>query len=103
MSESKLDWNPLDGPAPDDDERGDARSLADALGGRASASRELDASLEALRDVALRVKATAHPDADKSKAIASAAVHHAVTHREQGQFNITADGELLEKCDSGRC
>jgi hypothetical protein len=78
-------WNPDDGPPPTDEERAEARALAEALVDASPAHRrDRDPDLDALVDVALRVRATAHPDPpEKIRATAHAAVEHAVTHAGQ--------------------
>ena len=79
MSEHDDDaWNPEDGPPPSEEEIAEARAVADALANKGrSKGRDLD--IDALVDVALRVKATAHPDNDRSKSVAAAAVTEALT------------------------
>lgn len=61
MSSVDERWNPDDGPPPTDEERAQARSLADALT-HGPGRRPAEPELEALVDTALRVRATAHPD-----------------------------------------
>jgi hypothetical protein len=72
------DWNPDDGPPPTDEEFAEARALADRIAAPRANSKGRDADLDALVDVALRVKATAHPDNERSKHIAAAAVNAAL-------------------------
>ncbi len=82
MSQPPDDWNPEDGPPPTADEREDARTLADALVSSAH-TRALDPDVEAVRDVALRVRETAHPDPDHVRGAVHTAVDDAV--RQAGQ------------------
>ncbi|MFO0626592.1 MAG: hypothetical protein U0325_13340 [Polyangiales bacterium] len=54
------DWNPDDGPAPTEEERDEARRLADALA-QGHAARPKDPDTDALLSTALRVRATTRP------------------------------------------
>lgn len=67
-------WNPEDGEAPTEAELAEARALAEALDSR---SRAALPEVNALLDTALRVTATAHPDAEAAKAVAARAVEAA--------------------------
>lgn len=79
MSEPKNDWNPEDGPPPTAEELAEARALADALAGTgATRQRGADPEFDALWDVALRVRATAHPDTVHTRAAAAEAISHAL-------------------------
>ncbi len=81
---SNDEWNPDDGPPPDERERDDARVLGEAMGESTEARKKRgDADLDGLVDTALRVRATAHPDAERTKAVAMSAVDYAVTHAGQ--------------------
>jgi hypothetical protein len=80
----KDEWNPDDGPPPDEREREDARALEVAMGESAQARKKRgDADLDAIIDTALRVRATAHPDAERTRSIAAEAVDYAITHAGQ--------------------
>lgn len=81
MSSVNDSWNPDDGPPPTDEERAQARELADALAhGRRPAEPELDALL----NTALRVRATAHPDDARAEEVARRAVRGALDQDRPG-------------------
>lgn len=61
------DWNPDDGPPPTEEEREEARRLADALT-HGHAQRPRDPDTDALLSTALRVRATTRP-VDDSEAV----------------------------------
>lgn len=73
MSSVNDPWNPDDGPPPTEEERAQARSLADALA-HGPGARPRAPEVAALLDTALRVRATAHPDPERARAAARAAV-----------------------------
>jgi hypothetical protein len=84
MSDGNEHWNPEDGPPPTEEERAEARALAEALAAPAEVrAKSAEPDLDALVGTALRVRATAHPDAARARAIAAAAVAYAVTHAGQ--------------------
>jgi cell pole-organizing protein PopZ len=83
MSDGNEHWNPEDGPPPTEEELAEARALAQALSAPAESHEgRAEPELRALLDVALRVRATAHPNEARTDAITASAVQHALTHAE---------------------
>lgn len=81
MSSVNDSWNPDDGPPPTDEERAQAKGLADALA-HGPDRRPRDPDVAALLDTALRVRATAHPDAARTDDAARRAVRE-VLHQDR--------------------
>ncbi len=77
MTDPKDTWNPEDGPPPTAEEISEARALADALDPGAR-RRPADPALAEAMDVALRLRATAHPDAQAARTVAARAVTDAL-------------------------
>jgi hypothetical protein len=77
MSEHDDSWDPADGPPPTAEELAEARAVGEALSGGAHKT-GVDGDIDALIEVALRVRATAHPDNERSKHVAASAVDEAL-------------------------
>lgn len=85
MSDPHDNWNPEDGPPPTAEELAAAGALASAVDAR-RAPKDRDPDLDALVATALRVTATAHPDADATRAVAARAVQSALTEARSAWF-----------------
>jgi hypothetical protein len=77
MSTHEPNWHPDDGAPPTDDERRDARRLAEALDGTSHPA-VVSPELRELLAIAGRVRATVRPDPHAARAAADRAVRHAL-------------------------
>ncbi len=81
MSDHDDSWNPADGPPPTEEELAEARALAHAIGS-STRKKDPESEVDALVEVAHRIRATAHPDNERARHVAAAAVEEAISRAE---------------------